>query len=423
MTDQTSNSAEPPAAEPQSWLNRNVFAFGATSLLADLCYETATTVLPALLVVVGAPPFALGLMEGLADALSSFVKMAAGWYSDLLPRRKPFVVFGYGVTAVSIGLIGLVTLWPIILLLRVAAWIGKGARGPARNAMLTASVPPADKGKAFGFHRAGDTIGAIIGPLVAAALIGRFGADGATSAEPYQWVMLATLVPGLASAAVVAIFVTEPRRGPSKPRQFWESLAALPPRYRRWLVAIGVFGAGDFSHTLLILGAINALTPTRGFVEATQIGAVLFSVRNIAAAVAAFPVGAVSDRIGRQGLLFATYLLGAIVVAAFGVVVTFDHAGLPLLTLLFVGAGIVNAAQEALEGAAASDLVPDHTLHGTAFGLLGAVNGVGDFISSVIVGALWTIAPEIGFGYAAIMMFLGAGLLLRVAGNEAEANS
>jgi MFS family permease len=200
-------------------------------------------------------------------------------------------------------------------------------------------------------------------------------------------------------------------RGPGKPRQLRESLAALPGRYRRWLVAIGVFGAGDFSHTLLILGAIDALTPSRGFVEATQIGAILFSVRNIAAAIAAFPAGALSDRIGRQSILLAAYLLGAIVTAAFGVVVTFHYAGIPLLAVLFIGAGIVNAAQEALEGAAAGDLVPDHSLHGTAFGVLGAVNGVGDFISSAVVGALWTIAPQIGFGYAAGMMVLGAALL------------
>jgi hypothetical protein len=105
--------------------------------------------------------------------------------------------------------------------------------------------------------------------------------------------------------------------------------------------------------------------------------------------------------------------LGATVTAAFGVVVTFNYAGIPLLAVLFVGAGVVNAAQEALEGAAAGDLVPDHSLHGTAFGVLGSVNGVGDFISSAVVGALWTIAPQIGFGYAAGMMLLGAALLRR----------
>lgn len=419
MSDQQptlSESATPFAAPPPptSWLNRNVLAFGLTSLLADLCYETATAVLPALLVVFGAPPFALGLTEGLADAVSSFVKMGAGWYSDRLPSRKPIVVIGYGITAVAIGLIGLVTVWPLILLLRVIAWIGKGARGPARNAMLTASVRPEDKGKAFGLHRAGDTIGAIIGPLVAAALIGAFHADGALSAAPYQWVILATLIPGLGAALVVATLVADPPRGPGKPRQLGESLSALPAPYRRWLVAIAVFGAGDFSHTLLILGAIDALTPARGFTEAAQIGAVLFSVRNVAAALAAFPAGALSDRMGRQKLLFATYLLGAVVVALFGVVVTVGHTGLPVLAMLFIGAGVVNAAQEALENAAASDLVPDPSLHGAAFGVLGAVNGVGDFISSAIVGALWTVAPEIGFGYAATTMFLGAALLLRV---------
>jgi MFS family permease len=174
----TENETPPPALPrpEEPWLNRNVWGFGLTSLLADLCYETATAVLPAFLKVLGAPVYALGLMEGAADALSCFVKMGAGWYSDRLERRKPLVILGYAVTAGAIGAMALVTLWPLIVALRVLAWFGKGVRGPARNAMLTASVPPQHKGKAFGFHRARDTIGSIVGSLIAAGLIGWFGA-------------------------------------------------------------------------------------------------------------------------------------------------------------------------------------------------------------------------------------------------------
>ena len=135
------------------------------------------------------------MMEGAADALSSFVKMGAGWFSDRLQRRKPVVALGYGITAVAIGLMGLITLWPLIVVLRVLAWVGKG-RGPARNAMLTASVPPQHKGKAFGFHRAGDTIGAIVGPLIAAGLIGLLGAEMTEGVGLFQSVLLATLIPG-----------------------------------------------------------------------------------------------------------------------------------------------------------------------------------------------------------------------------------
>jgi MFS family permease len=384
--------------QTSSWFNRNVLGFGLTSLLADLCYETATAVLPSFLALLQTPAYVLGLMEGTADALSSFVKMWSGWYSDRLDSRKPFVVAGYAITALAIGAMAWVTIWPLIVLLRIVAWIGKGARGPARNAMLTASVPAEHKGKAFGFHRAGDTVGAIVGPLIAAWLLATFASQSSLAA--FQGVMAATLVPGLGAVLVLVLLIRE------------VPISALPGEYRRWLVGVGIFGAGDFSHSLLILAATMLLVPSYGPIQAAAWAAALYGVRNIAAAVTAYPIGAASDRLGRLGLLAGAYFLSVIVTAGFAVAALVGVSEVWVLGLLFMGAGVVTAAQESLESVAASDLVPDPSLHGTAFGVLGTVNGLGDFVSSAIVGLLWGLSPVWGFAWAAGMMLIGAMVIV-----------
>lgn len=405
------NDSTSPRSEP--WLNRNVLAFGLTSLLADLSYESATAVLPAFLSALGAPPAALGFMEGSADALSSFTKLFSGWLTDRRPQRKPLVVAGYGLTAVAGGLMALATAWPLVVLLRIAAWFGKGLRNPPRNALLAESVPPAHRGKAFGFHRAGDTIGAIIGPLAAAALLGAFG-SAATPLAPFRYVLLAACIPGVASVACIAWMVREaPRAGVLEGRPLLHSFLTLPTDYRRFLVAIGVFGAGDFSHSLLILAATLQLRGAYGFQTAAQWAMVLFALHNAAGAAAAYPVGALGDRMGRRALLVAVYLLGAVTSGLFALLMLGSGTSLTLLGVGFVLAGVVQAGQEALESALAADFVPQTSARGAAYGLLGAVNGVGDFVSSTIVGLCWAIAPSLGFAYAVVMMLAGTGLLLR----------
>ena len=207
------------------------------------------------------------------------------------------------------------------------------------------------------------------------------------------------------------LLVVEPPRVVLAPKRFAASVGALPAGYRRFLVGVGLFGLGDFSHSLLILAAVELLTEPMGFAAAAQWGALLFALRNVAAVVAAVPAGAISDRVGRRGPLVAGYVLGALVTAGFAWCVATGESRLPVLALLFVGAGVVNAVQEALEGAAAADLVPDESLRGTAYGVLGAVNGVGDFASSFMVGALWYVGAAWGFGAAAGLMMLGAVVL------------
>src|SRR5262245_25832234 len=180
---------------PSPWLNRTVVGAGLTSFLGDACYETATAILPAFLRLLQLPPeavgFVLGLIEGTADLLANAVKLLVGWYSDRIGKRKAFVVGGYALTGSAFALCALAVSWPLVLVAKSLAWIGKGVRGPLRNAILADAVEPQDTGKAFGFHRAGDTLGAIAGPLAAAALIAWMPAEWfAAPDEPYRVVFL-----------------------------------------------------------------------------------------------------------------------------------------------------------------------------------------------------------------------------------------
>jgi MFS family permease len=395
-----------------AWLNRTVLGMGLTSLLADLSYETATTVLPAFLQALGSPVYALGLIEGVADAVSSFVKLGAGWFSDRLGRRKPLVTAGYLLTGAAPALFAAAVVWPMVFAGRVLAWFGRGFRGPARNALLAESVAEADRGTAFGFHRAGDTVGAVLGPLCAAGLLQWLGpAEGGDTAGPYRLILWLTLIPGLGAAAAFALLVRERRRSVGPARHLWGSVRALPGPFRRFLVGIGLFGAGDFSHTLLILAAIEMLRPAHGHLRAAQLGALLYVLRNVVSVIAAYVSGALSDRYGRRGLLVGGYVLGALVMLGFAAAFTTGQEGLGMLAVLFGLAGVFIAVEEALEGAMAADLVPATDLRGTAFGVLGMVNSVGDLVSSLAVGLLWAYAPAFGFTWAAAFMLLGAGLL------------
>ena len=164
-----------PLEPASSWLNRTVLGAGLTSFLADVGYEMASAILPAFLLMLGLPQDlvarVIGLIEGTADLLSNVVKIAVGWYSDRIGKRKTFVVGGYALTGSAFALCALAVSWPLVLVAKSLAWIGKGLRQPLRNAILADAVEERDRGKAFGFHRAGDTLGAIAGPLIASALI------------------------------------------------------------------------------------------------------------------------------------------------------------------------------------------------------------------------------------------------------------
>jgi MFS family permease len=209
--------------------------------------------------------------------------------------------------------------------------------------------------------------------------------------------------------------VRERRREPNPTLRLWASIRALPGSFRRFLVGVGCFGAGDFAHALLILAVTELLTPAHGFARAAQLAALLYAVRNVAHAAVAFPVGALGDRWGRRGLLVTGYVLGAAVVAGFAAAFALSTGDLGLLAALFALAGVYIAIEEALEPALTADLVPDEAVRGTAYGVLGTVNGVGDFLSSAAVGVFWYWwGPVPGLAASAVLMLLGAVLLARV---------
>ncbi len=427
------STPEAPSSADGSWLNRNVVGMGVTSFLADASYETVTAVLPGFLETLGAQPVALGVIEGTADAASSFVKLGSGWWGDKVGRRKPLVTVGYALTGFMAATFAVAAAWPVILLGKLVAWLGKGLRGPLRNAMLAESVPDQHRGKAFGLHRAADTLGAIVGPLVGFALLrllafsetevaatvavagATVGAALKSLSAPYRIVFWWAVLPGLASGAAFALLVREQPHTAPVGRKFLASVAGLPTDFRRFLVAVGVFGAGDFSPTLLILAATVLLTPAHGLVEAASLAALLYAWRNAVQAAVAFPVGALSDRHGRRGPLVVGYLLGGVVTLGFAAAFLAQTTSLVVLGALFAGAGAFMAVEEALEGAMTADLVPDKTVRGTAYGILGTVNGLGDLFSSVLVGVLWTwFGPVPGFVGAAGLMLAGAVFLGRV---------
>ncbi|MBY0512455.1 MAG: MFS transporter [Gemmataceae bacterium] len=398
---------------PSAWLNRTVVGAGLTSFLADLGYEMATALLPGFLLALGLPPDAaaraVGVIEGVADLLSNAVKLAVGWHADRIGRRKPFVVLGYALTGSAFGLCALAVGWPLVLVAKSLAWVGKGVRGPLRNAILADAVDPAHRGKAFGFHRAGDTLGAIAGPLFGAVLLVWLPAGWfPDSAGPYRVVFLLTLVPGLGAAVAFAALIRERRFTPKPGLRLGAAVAALPAAFRRYLVGVGLFGLGDFSHTLLVLAAGLLLTPEYGRENAAALAVGLYAWKNAVGAAAAFPAGWLGDRLGHGRVLVAGYLLGALTMAGFLLLYASGETSLGWLAVLFAGAGCYLAVEEALEPALAADRVPDAAARGTAFGVLAAVNGAGDFVASVGVGAVFALGPEVGFAAAAGLMAAGA---------------
>ncbi len=412
-----------PTIYARHWLNRNVFAFGLTSFFSDFCHEMATAVLPQFMQAIGASAAALGFIEGVADALSSFVKLGAGYQSDRIGHRKTWSVFGYTLTAVSKAVFAFAFAWPLILLGRVVGWLGRGIRGPLRDAMLADSVAPEDRGKAFGFHRAGDTAGAVVGPLAAFGLLSLLNHPGigvslerwmpslvSVSGWPFRIIFLLTLIPGLLSVASMAWLVTEKRRAPNHHLRFWGTLRALPTEYRAFLLAVGLFGMADFAPTLMILRATTLLEPQMGVFEAARIATLFYLLRNIVYAAASYPIGALSNRFSKTRYLAVGY--GVAVVTFLGFAFTLPSAW---WFLVFFGlSGIFIAWEDTMEGVLVRDYVSTE-IAGTAYGLLGVINGIGDFASSLMVGVLWTmVGPVWGFLYAAVLGLVGTGCMAKI---------
>ena len=397
----------------ERWFNRNVFGMGITSFLSDASHEMATTVLPGFLAVIGAPPAALGLIEGISDAVSSFVKLWGGWISDRLGHRKTLITVGYFLTGSAMALFAFAKMWLLVLIGRVVGWLGRGFRGPIRDALLADSVSASVRGKAFGFHRFGDTLGAIVGPLLGVWLLEIWQPrEILDPSQPFRSIFLITLIPGILSAAVFAVMTVEKRQSPNRKMKFWGTVRSLPSNFKRYLLGVGVFGFGDFAPTLLILAATQLLSPEYGITRAAQLAGLMYVMRNITYAAASFPIGALSDRMNRIVLLFLGYFLAVLTIGGFLLAFALNLTSIPYLFLLFGLAGVYIAAEDTLENTITADFIPSET-RGIGMGVLGTVNGIGDFIASTVVGLLWTtVSPVAGFAFAAMFMLSGAVILI-----------
>jgi MFS family permease len=382
-------------------LGRNVVTLGGVSLLTDVASEMSFPLLPLFLTtVLGASATALGAIEGVAESTASLLKLVSGWLSDRMPGRKPLVVAGYGLASLVKPLIGLTRTPAQVLAIRVTDRVGKGIRTSPRDALIADSVAPSIRGRAFGFHRAADNLGAVIGPLLAFALL-RFapGMD-------LRRVFLATAIPAALSVALLVVGVREvPRPAREERRQ------AAPPRSAPagplrapglgarfwWLCAVlVVFTLGNSSDAFLLLratqlGVAPALVP------------VLWALLNLVKALFNVPGGALSDRFGRRPLLVAGWTIYAAVYLGFGLA-----AAAWQVWALFAAYGLYFGATEGVEKALVSDFVPAER-RGAAFGFYDLALGIAAFPASLIFGEL------IDHASARVAFTFGAGMALLAA--------
>jgi MFS family permease len=314
------------------------------SLFSDMGHELTTAILPLFLATFGRGALALGIIEGVSDAASGLLKLWMSFHSDRVGKRKPILVIGYFVTAMM-GTFGFVTAWWQMVAIRTVAWMGRGARGPVRDALLSESVPKEAHGRAFGFEGAMDTLGAVIGPAIALSLVGVIALKS---------IFFIAFIPGAITVLIVLFVLKDIPRAPRPHLKMLASLRELPSTFWRYVVAVGVFGLGNFAHTLLVLHAVALLTPAYGSVHAGQIGIGLYIFHNMLYAGASYPMGALGDTMDKKRLLAIGYALFGVMCLGF----LFVGPNLIALIILFGLAGLYIAIVDAMERAMAADLLP-----------------------------------------------------------------
>jgi len=377
---------------PRAAGRRNVVALGWVSLLTDASSEMIVPVLPAFVTgPLKASVASLGVIEGVAECTATVLRVGSGWLSDRIGRRKPFLVLGYGISAVAKGAMAFAGSWPAILGLRFSDRVGKGLRNPPRDALIADSVPVAELGSAFGLHRAMDTTGAVIGPLIAALLLAWAPGD-------LRRVFLIAIVPSLLSIVVLVVFVQAPRVTRERLASLHHELGGLPPTVRRFLVVAALFSLGASSMAFPLLRAGQA-----GFTPAQV--PLVYALYNGVYALLAWPLGILSDRIGRRPLLHAAYLSFAVCYALLA-----WRATPASVLIAFAGLGIHSALLEGSQRTLLAELVPRER-RGTAYGLYATAVGIALLPASVVGGWLWSrYGPTATFLTGSALAVAAAGL-------------
>jgi MFS family permease len=377
-------------------VSKNVFMLGLVSFFNDVASEMIYPVVPIFLtVVLGAPVAVVGLIEGIAESTASILKVVSGWLSDKWQKRKPFAVAGYGLSALSKAILGLAFGWPLVLFARFIDRFGKGVRTSARDALIVESSEESARGKAFGFHRAIDTMGAVAGPLLALLAIHYFD-------NKYRIIFFLAVIPSCIGVLLLLFFVKEKKKEADLSAAFHFRWRELDPSFKIYLWISFLFALGNSSDAFLILRAQNlGLSLTL-----VILAYVLF---NFTYAVFSIPAGIISDKIGPRKVLFSGFLLFSAIYLFFGII----HSS-NFLWLLFPVYGIYMALTEGVGKAYIASLVPREKT-ATAFGVYQTIIGLATFFASLIAGLLWTYmgvsAPFIlGSAMALISAFLFAAL-------------
>jgi len=360
----------------------NVLVLGIVSLFADMSTEMIYPLIPLFLVsVLGATFIDVGLIEGVAESTASILKIVSGYLSDRFGKRKPLVYSGYAIAAIAKPLLAFTTGWQQVLAIRFLDRLGKGVRDSARDAIVSESKS-LGVGRSFGIQRSLDTLGAVIGPLIAVALFGILS---------FRGLFLLAFIPAILATALVVFFVKETAVGSRSKQSYKVSFRSFDANFRIFLLGLGLFFVGNSSDAFLFLRAQNLGVPT-------LVVPLLYLLMNVVYAVFAFPFGIISDKIGRKAVLLMGFAIFFIVYLGFA----FASSAL-VLWVLFPVYGLYYGLTDGVSKALVSDLAPPH-LKATAFGTYYFVVGVVALPASLIAGTLWqTVGPTFAFLYGAFM--------------------
>ena len=387
-------------------LGPNVFVLSLVSLLNDTSSEIIYPLLPTFLfLTLGASPFFIGLIEGFAESVASILKLFSGYLSDRFHRRKLPVFLGYSLAAVVRPLLAFVSSWPQVLAVRLTDRVGKGIRGAPRDALLAASADPDKRGLAFGFNRAADHLGAVIGPLVAFGLLSYLAAnpDSPTAIE-YQQVFLFASLPVVLGLFLIIFFIHEK----GKPVEQLETvpikfaISEFDGNFKRFLVVIALFTLSNSTDAFLLLRAQQAGIPP-------PVLPLLWMVLHFSKVVMSLVGGELSDKIGRRKLIVAGWVVYALVYAGFAFVDSAWQAW-----ALFVLYGAYFGLTEGTEKALVADLVEDEK-RGTAYGFYNLAFGITVFPASLLFGGIWTqFGPEAAFLVSAAISLAAAAAMFMI---------
>jgi MFS family permease len=375
-------------------VSKNVFILGLVSFFNDVASEMVYPLVPIFLTsVLSAPVAIVGLIEGIAESTASLLKVVSGWFSDKWRKRKPFVIIGYSLSTISKILLGLAFSWPFVLVARFIDRFGKGIRTSARDALIAESSENLARGRAFGFHRALDTLGAVLGPLI--ALLAIHFLD-----NKFRLIFLLAFIPAFVGVLLLLLFVKEKKKDASSSPVFRFNWRDLDHSFKAFLLISLVFALGNSSDAFLILRAQNLGLSLTLIV-------LVYVLFNLTYAIFSTPAGIISDKIGPKKVLLTGFLLFSAVYLSFGLV----HSGF-FLWLLFPVYGIYMALTDGVSKAYIANLVPQEKA-GTAFGIYQTTIGFCTFFASFIAGLLWTyIGVSAPFIYGSIMAVISALLFI-----------